>query len=87
MPNIFSYQSAEVDWCEGNFERSTVIAEYYNTVSAGTSEGQAGARRQPAPGIQEAAFRRRDGTTLFSLFLLTPLNFLVLEGAGMGNIF
>ncbi|NXJ01676.1 ACER1 ceramidase, partial [Psophia crepitans] len=31
MPSIFSYQSAEVDWCEGNFERSTVIAEYYNT--------------------------------------------------------
>ncbi|NXU78556.1 ACER1 ceramidase, partial [Oreotrochilus melanogaster] len=33
MPSIFSYQSAEVDWCEGNFERSAVIAEYYNTVS------------------------------------------------------
>uniref|UniRef100_A0A8C4XJ45 Alkaline ceramidase n=1 Tax=Falco tinnunculus TaxID=100819 RepID=A0A8C4XJ45_FALTI len=33
MPSIFSYQSAEVDWCEGNFERSTVIAEYYNTIS------------------------------------------------------
>ncbi|NXS42889.1 ACER1 ceramidase, partial [Balaeniceps rex] len=31
MSSIFSYQSAEVDWCEGNFERSTVIAEYYNT--------------------------------------------------------
>ncbi|NWH39812.1 ACER1 ceramidase, partial [Chloropsis hardwickii] len=31
MPSIFSYQSAEVDWCEGNFERSAVIAEYYNT--------------------------------------------------------
>ncbi|NXW11102.1 ACER1 ceramidase, partial [Fregetta grallaria] len=60
MPSIFSYQSAEVDWCEGNFERSTVIAEYYNT--------------------------RQDGTTLFSLLLLTPLNFLVLEGAGMGNL-
>ncbi|NWI64755.1 ACER1 ceramidase, partial [Todus mexicanus] len=60
MPSIFSYQSAEVDWCEGNFERSTVIAEYYNTP--------------------------RDGTTLFSLLLLLlllPLNFLVLEGAGM----
>ncbi|NWY52703.1 ACER1 ceramidase, partial [Chionis minor] len=53
MPSIFSYQSAEVDWCEGNFERSTVIAEYYNTVN---------------------------GTTLFSFLLLTPLNFLVLEG-------
>ncbi|NWQ83104.1 ACER1 ceramidase, partial [Columbina picui] len=33
MPSIFSYQSAEVDWCEGNFERSAVIAEYYNTVT------------------------------------------------------
>lgn len=42
MPSIFSYQSAEVDWCEGNFEHSTVIAEYYNTVSAGVSKGQAG---------------------------------------------
>ncbi|NXD71125.1 ACER1 ceramidase, partial [Eolophus roseicapillus] len=31
MPSIFSYQSAEVDWCEGNFERSRIIAEYYNT--------------------------------------------------------
>ncbi|NWW37978.1 ACER1 ceramidase, partial [Panurus biarmicus] len=31
MPSIFSYQSAEVDWCESNFERSAVIAEYYNT--------------------------------------------------------
>ncbi|NXW54566.1 ACER1 ceramidase, partial [Eurystomus gularis] len=36
MPSIFSYQSAEVDWCEGNFERSTVIAEYYNTVNGTT---------------------------------------------------
>ncbi|KAM6231875.1 alkaline ceramidase 1 isoform 2-T3 [Spheniscus humboldti] len=33
MPSVFSYQSAEVDWCEGNFEHSTVIAEYYNTIS------------------------------------------------------
>uniref|UniRef100_A0A8B9G286 Alkaline ceramidase n=1 Tax=Amazona collaria TaxID=241587 RepID=A0A8B9G286_9PSIT len=33
MPSIFSYQSAEVDWCEGNFERSRIIAEYYNTIS------------------------------------------------------
>ncbi|NWV35162.1 ACER1 ceramidase, partial [Grantiella picta] len=31
MPSIFSYQSAEVDWCESNFARSAVIAEYYNT--------------------------------------------------------
>ncbi|NXK54948.1 ACER1 ceramidase, partial [Chauna torquata] len=60
MPSIFSYQSAEVDWCEGNFERSTVIAEYYNTVN---------------------------GTALFSLLLLTPLNFLVLEGVCVGNVF
>ncbi|KFQ27498.1 Alkaline ceramidase 1 [Mesitornis unicolor] len=58
MPSIFSYQSAEVDWCEGNFEHSTVIAEYYNTVN---------------------------GTALFSLLLLAPLNFLVLEGAGVGT--
>ncbi|CAN8201550.1 unnamed protein product [Coccothraustes coccothraustes] len=33
MPSIFSYQSAEVDWCESNFARSAVIAEYYNTIS------------------------------------------------------
>ncbi|XP_010201820.1 alkaline ceramidase 1 [Colius striatus] len=33
MPSIFSYQSAEVDWCESNFQRSKVIAEYYNTIS------------------------------------------------------
>ncbi|KAH0625956.1 hypothetical protein JD844_034345 [Phrynosoma platyrhinos] len=33
MPSIFAYQSAEVDWCEGNFERSEYIAEYYNTIS------------------------------------------------------
>ncbi|NXL67571.1 ACER1 ceramidase, partial [Chordeiles acutipennis] len=33
MPSIFSYLSAEVDWCEGNFERSKIIAEYYNTVN------------------------------------------------------
>ncbi|NXY58588.1 ACER1 ceramidase, partial [Callaeas wilsoni] len=58
MPSIFSYQSAEVDWCEGNFERSAVIAEYYNT----------------------------DGTSLFPFLLLTPLNFLVLEGAGVGSL-
>ncbi|NXT26882.1 ACER1 ceramidase, partial [Syrrhaptes paradoxus] len=56
MPSIFSYQSAEVDWCETNFERSKFIAEYYNTVN---------------------------GTTLFSLLLLTPLKFLVLEGLSL----
>ncbi|XP_042336482.1 alkaline ceramidase 1 [Sceloporus undulatus] len=33
MPSIFAYQSAEVDWCEGNFEHSEYIAEYYNTIS------------------------------------------------------
>ncbi|NWR38525.1 ACER1 ceramidase, partial [Tachuris rubrigastra] len=48
MPSIFSYQSAEVDWCEGNFERSAVIAEYYNTVSVGSSQG----RLQPLLGHQ-----------------------------------
>ncbi|NXX94754.1 ACER1 ceramidase, partial [Centropus bengalensis] len=73
MPSIFSYQSAEVDWCEGNFERSAVIAEYYNTVSVGTSQGQEGAQRL-------WALLLGDRTTLFSL--LAPLNFLVLEGAG-----
>ncbi|XP_062814979.1 alkaline ceramidase 1 [Anolis carolinensis] len=33
MSSIFAYQSAEVDWCEGNFEHSEYIAEYYNTIS------------------------------------------------------
>ncbi|XP_060088634.1 alkaline ceramidase 1 [Heteronotia binoei] len=33
MPSIFAYLSAEVDWCEGNFEHSEYIAEYYNTIS------------------------------------------------------
>ncbi|KFU95647.1 Alkaline ceramidase 1 [Chaetura pelagica] len=36
MPSIFSYESAEVDWCENNFERSAIIAEYYNTVNGTT---------------------------------------------------
>lgn len=49
MPSIFSYQSAEVDWCEGNFERSAVIAEYYNTVSVGAPPGQAGTGGLPGP--------------------------------------
>lgn len=65
MPSIFSYQSAEVDWCEGNFEHSTVIAEYYNTVSAGASEGQAGARRQLAPGTQELLLGDETGQPCF----------------------
>ncbi|XP_044274995.1 alkaline ceramidase 1 [Varanus komodoensis] len=34
MPSIFAYQSAEVDWCERNFEHSENIAEYYNTYSS-----------------------------------------------------
>ncbi|NXF12734.1 ACER1 ceramidase, partial [Smithornis capensis] len=68
MPSIFSYQSAEVDWCEGNFERSAVIAEYYNTAGA------------PRTCFGDT---RWDGTSLFSFLLLTPLNFLVLEGAGL----
>ncbi|XP_063003372.1 alkaline ceramidase 1 [Elgaria multicarinata webbii] len=34
MPSIFAYQSAEVDWCEKNFEKSEYIAEYYNTFSS-----------------------------------------------------
>lgn len=57
MPNIFSYQSAEVDWCEGNFEHSAIIAEYYNTVSVGACRGQAGAERAP-----RATLGRRDAT-------------------------
>ncbi|NWY97615.1 ACER1 ceramidase, partial [Loxia curvirostra] len=73
MPSIFSYQSAEVDWCESNFVRSAVIAEYYNTVSG---SGRLG----PAPGTQELLLgSRQDGTSLFSFLLLAPLNFLVLE--------
>nr|XP_006125598.1 alkaline ceramidase 1 isoform X2 [Pelodiscus sinensis] len=33
MPSVFAYLTSEVDWCEGNFEHSEVIAEYYNTIS------------------------------------------------------
>ncbi|NXX32926.1 ACER1 ceramidase, partial [Nicator chloris] len=73
MPSIFSYQSAEVDWCESNFERSAVIAEYYNTVSGRGSLG-------PAPGTQDLLWgSRQDGTSMFAFLLLTPLNSLVLE--------
>ncbi|NXM31803.1 ACER1 ceramidase, partial [Oxyruncus cristatus] len=68
MPSIFSYQSAEVDWCEGNFERSAVIAEYYNTVSVGSSQGR----------LELLWDIRWDGTS-FSFLLLTLLGFLVLE--------
>jgi len=65
MPSIFSYQSAEVDWCESNFEHSTIIAEYYNTVSAGTARGQAGVQRQLAPGTQELLLRDEMGQPCF----------------------
>ncbi|XP_060037516.1 alkaline ceramidase 1 isoform X4 [Erinaceus europaeus] len=33
MPSIFAYQSSEVDWCEGNFQHSALVAEFYNTFS------------------------------------------------------
>ncbi|XP_067418183.1 alkaline ceramidase 1 [Emydura macquarii macquarii] len=33
MASRFAYLSSEVDWCEGNFQHSEVIAEYYNTIS------------------------------------------------------
>ncbi|NWI13974.1 ACER1 ceramidase, partial [Crypturellus soui] len=76
MPSIFSYLSSEIDWCESNFERSEIIAEYYNTVSAGASAGPEACCRE-----------RRDGAALLdSLFLFIPLNFLVLEGVCMGNL-
>ncbi|NWW84701.1 ACER1 ceramidase, partial [Rhynochetos jubatus] len=74
MPSIFSYQSAEVDWCEGNFEHSTIIAEYYNTVSVGASEGQAGA---PAPGIQELLLGDETGhPCVFSMYFHMTLSYV-----------
>ncbi|NXY76434.1 ACER1 ceramidase, partial [Glareola pratincola] len=76
MPSIFSYQSAEVDWCESNFERSTVIAEYYNTVSAGASEGQAGARRQPAPGTRELLWLSLLLAGIFSMYFHMTLSYV-----------
>ncbi|XP_020827122.1 alkaline ceramidase 1 [Phascolarctos cinereus] len=33
MASIFLYQSSEVDWCESNFQHSSLVAELYNTVS------------------------------------------------------
>ncbi|KAM9102320.1 alkaline ceramidase 1 [Sarcophilus harrisii] len=33
MASIFSYQSSEVDWCESNYQHSTLVAEFYNSIS------------------------------------------------------
>ncbi|NWX90928.1 ACER1 ceramidase, partial [Nothoprocta ornata] len=62
MPSIFSYLSSEIDWCEGNFKRSAVIAEYYNTVSTGRAP-----RSRP---------RARDTGQPWSNLLTQPASFL-----------
>ncbi|NXA56043.1 ACER1 ceramidase, partial [Nothocercus julius] len=63
MPSIFSYLSSEIDWCESNFERSAIIAEYYNTVSAGASAGP-GRRGSRLLAPRSCFGERRDGATL-----------------------
>ncbi|XP_023699439.1 alkaline ceramidase 1 isoform X1 [Paramormyrops kingsleyae] len=33
-PGVFSYESSEVDWCEGNYQHSENVVEFFNTVSS-----------------------------------------------------